>query len=88
MKNISEQSKGDVLKWSFDVHLRYTDDQISFIIKDAGSAFNPLEHLPQCNQDLDNPQFGIRIISSMCEKLSYKHMWGQNILLGSFHAND
>ena len=88
MKNIIEHSKGDVLKWSFDVHLRYTDDQISFIIKDAGSAFNPLEHLPQCNQDLDNPQFGIRIISSMCEKLSYKHMWGQNILLGSFHAND
>ena len=88
MKNIIEHSKGDVLKWSFDVHLRYTDDQISFIIKDAGSAFNPLEHLPQCNQDLDNPQFGIRIISSKCEKLSYKHMWGQNILLGSFHAND
>ena len=88
MKNIIENSKGDVLKWSFDVHLRYTDGQITFIIKDAGSAFNPLEHLPQCPLDLDNPQFGIRIISSMCEKLSYKHMWGQNILLGSFHAND
>jgi len=88
MKNIIENSKGDVLKWSFDVHLRYTDGQITFIIKDAGSAFNPLEHLPQCPLDLDNPQFGIRIISSMCEKLSYKHMWGQNMLLGSFHAND
>jgi Na+-driven multidrug efflux pump/anti-sigma regulatory factor (Ser/Thr protein kinase) len=88
MKNIIEHSKGDVLKWSIDVHLRYTDDQISFIIKDAGSAFNPLEHLPQNALDLDNPQFGIRIMSSMCEKLSYKHMWGQNILLGSFHAND
>jgi len=88
MKNIIEHSKGDVLKWSIDVHLRYTDDQISFIIKDAGSAFNPLEHLPQSALDLDNPQFGIRIMSSMCEKLNYKHMWGQNILLGSFHAND
>ena len=88
MKNIIENSKGDVLKWSFDVHLRYTDGQITFIIKDAGSAFNPLEHLPQCPLDLDNPQFGIRIISSMCEKISYKHMWGQNMLLGSFHANN
>jgi len=42
--------------------------------------------LPQQPLDLDNPQLGIRIISSTCEKLSYKYMWGQNILLGVFHA--
>lgn len=88
MKNIIENSKGNVLKWSFDVHLHYTDGRIFFIIKDAGSAFNPLEHLPQCAPDPDNPQFGIRIMSSTCEKLNYKYMWRQNMILGSFHAND
>jgi Na+-driven multidrug efflux pump/anti-sigma regulatory factor (Ser/Thr protein kinase) len=86
MKNIIENGKGNILKWNFDVHLRCTDTQLSFTIKDAGQAFNPLDHLPQQPLDLDNPQLGIRIISSTCEKLSYKYMWGQNILLGVFHA--
>lgn len=86
MKNIIENGKGNILKWNFDVHLRCTDTQLSFTIKDAGQAFNPLDHLPQQPLDLDNPQLGIRIISSTCEKLSYKYMWDQNILLGVFHA--
>jgi anti-sigma regulatory factor (Ser/Thr protein kinase) len=85
MKNIIENGKGNILKWNFDVHLRCTDTQMSFTIKDAGQAFNPLEHLPQQPLDLDHPQFGIRIISSTCDKLSYKYMWGQNIMLGVFN---
>lgn len=84
IKNIIEHSKGDVLKWSFDVHLRYTDNRISFIIKDAGLAFNPMEHLPQSHLDLDKPQFGIRLMSGTCEELSYKYMWGQNMMFGTF----
>lgn len=86
MKNIIENGQGSILKWSFDVHLRCTDTQMSFTIKDAGQAFNPLDHLPQQPLDLDNPQLGIRIISSTCDKLSYKYMWGQNIILGVFLA--
>lgn len=88
MKNIVEHSQGDVLRWSFDVHLHYTDGQVTFVIQDAGPAFNPLEHLPQCALDPDRPQLGIRIMSSACENLSYKRMWRQNILLGSFRADD
>lgn len=88
MKNIIQHTQGRLLKRYFDVHLHRTDEKLVFVIKDAGSPFNPLEHLPQNNSDLNNPQFGIRILSSTCEKLNYKYMWGQNMMLGTFHAND
>ena len=85
MKNIIENAQGRILKRYIDVHLRHTDTQITFVIKDAGLAFNPLEHLPKYPLDPDKPQFGIRLISSLCEELSYKYMWGENIMLGTFH---
>ena len=86
MKNIIENAKGRILKRTFDVHLRRTDTQVTFVIKDAGMAFNPLEHLPQSPLDPDDPQFGIRLMSSTCEDLSYKYMWGQNMMLGTFRS--
>jgi anti-sigma regulatory factor (Ser/Thr protein kinase) len=86
MKNIIENAHGSILKRDFDVHLRCTDTQITFVVKDAGLAFNPLEHLPQSPLDPEAPQFGIRLISSTCEELSYKYMWGQNMMLGTFRV--
>lgn len=86
MKNIIENAHGSILKRNFDVHLRCTDTQITFVVKDAGLAFNPLEHLPQSPLDPEAPQFGIRLISSTCEELSYKYMWGQNMMLGTFRV--
>lgn len=86
MKNIIQNGKGHILSKSFDVHLRSNDNQITFVIKDAGLAFNPLAHLPQSPLDMDDPHFGIRLMSSLCEDLSYKYMWGQNMLLGIFRS--
>lgn len=89
MKNIIEHAKGKILKWSFDVHLRFNDTQITFVIKDAGRPFIPLNQVPQSpsdagNADSDDSESGIRLASSTCEELTYKHMWGQNMILGTF----
>ena len=89
MKNIIEHAKGKILKWSFDVHLRFNDTQITFVIKDAGRPFIPLNQVPQSpsdagNADSDDSESGIRLASSTCDELTYKHMWGQNMILGTF----
>lgn len=84
MGNIIDNAKGRILKWSFDVHLRYTDAQLTFVIKDAGLRYIPLAPQHQSPLDPDDPEFGIRLASSTCPDLSYKYMWGQNMMLGTF----
>lgn len=84
MGNIIDNAKGRILKWSFDVHLRYTDTQLTFVIKDAGLRYIPLAPQHQSPSDPDDPEFGIRLASSTCPDLSYKYMWGQNMMLGTF----
>lgn len=84
MGNIIDNAKGRILKWSFDVHLRYTDTQLTFVIKDAGLRYIPLAPQHQSPLDPDDPEFGIRLASSTCPDLSYKYMWGQNMMLGTF----
>lgn len=84
MGNIIDNAKGRILKWSFDVHLRYTDTQLTFVIKDAGLRYIPLAPQHQSPLDPDDPEFGIRLAASTCPDLSYKYMWGQNMMLGTF----
>lgn len=84
MGNIIDNAKGRILKWSFDVHLRYTDTQLTFVIKDAGLRYIPLAPQHQSPLDPDDSEFGIRLASSTCPDLSYKYMWGQNMMLGTF----
>lgn len=86
MKNIIDHAKGKILKWSFDVHLRFTDTQLTFVIKDAGLRYIPLNHQHQSPLDPADPEFGIRLASTTCPDLSYKYMWGQNMMLGTFRS--
>lgn len=91
--NIIEHSEGQVRHHHFDVHLLMdTEESLSLTIKDAGRPFNPLAHLAQGDEQLtidrhflfSTPHLGLRLVAAFCPDLTYKYMYGQNMIFAKF----
>lgn len=83
MKNVIDHTVGRVQKHTFDLHFRVTEDYVSMVMKDAGKPFNPLAKMEEMNIT-DYEHLGLKIVSDQKEQISYKYMFGQNILFARF----
>lgn len=91
--NIISHSEGKVRAHHFDVHLLLDEENtLMLTIKDAGRPFNPLAHLPQKGEQqatdqpfgLSEPHFGLQLVAAFCDNLTYKYMYGQNMIFAKF----
>ena len=85
MTNIAQHSQGHVVHHSFDVHI-YSDDKGTCVaLKDGGKPFNPLFAGKRLTPDLSSKEgcesLGLCLINNLVENISYKYMYGLNIVL-------
>jgi len=85
MTNIAQHSQGHVVHHSFDVHI-YSDDKGTCVaLKDGGKPFNPLIVGKRLTPDLSSKEgcegLGLCLINNLVENISYKYMYGLNIVL-------
>ena len=63
-----------------DVHIRRTDSLVTVLIKDDGRPFNPiLKETPEGIEHL-----GLRLVGSVCQSITYKYMYDQNMVYMTF----
>ena len=84
MTNIAKHSYGHVVHHSFDVHI-YSDDKVTCVaLKDGGKPFNPLLAGKMADPDIGkkgSEHLGLRLVNNIVENISYKYMYGLNIVL-------
>lgn len=83
MTNIAEHSTGHVVQHSFDVHVFVRDQHVRVTLKDGGRPFDPIQAGRAAKIDLmndDNPKLGLRIAANIVRDISYKYMYGLNIV--------
>ena len=84
MTNIAKHSHGHIVHHSFDVHI-YTDDESTCVaLKDGGKPFNPLLAGKMADPDIGkegSEHLGLRLVNTIVENISYKYMYGLNIVL-------
>ena len=84
MTNIAKHSHGHIVHHSFDVHI-YTDDESTCVaLKDGGKPFNPLLVGKMADPDIGkegSEHLGLRLVNTIVENISYKYMYGLNIVL-------
>ena len=84
MTNIAKHSHGHVVHHSFDVHIYSDDEGTCVALKDGGKPFNPLLAGKMANPDIGkegSEHLGLRLINNLVENISYKYMYGLNIVL-------
>ena len=83
MTNIAEHSTGHVVHHSFDVHVFVRDQHVRVALKDGGRPFDPVKAGRGATTDLkddDIPNLGLRIAANIVTDISYKYMYGLNIV--------
>lgn len=84
MTNIARHSYGHVVQHSFDVHI-YSDEEATWVaLKDGGKPFNPIKAGKMLNPDIGKEGYehlGLRLVNNIVEDISYKYMYGLNIVL-------
>ncbi len=83
MTNIAEHSTGHVVHHSFDVHVFVRDQHVRVALKDGGRPFDPVKAGRAATTDLkddDIPNLGLRIAANIVTDISYKYMYGLNIV--------
>ena len=83
MTNIAEHSTGHVVHHSFDVHVFVRDQHVRVALKDGGRPFDPVKTGRAATTDLkddDIPNLGLRIAANIVTDISYKYMYGLNIV--------
>ena len=91
MTNIAQHSQGHVVHHSFDVHI-YSDDKGTCVaLKDGGKPFKSSEHISfllppssflEKNISKEGGEgLGLCLINNLVENISYKYMYGLNIVL-------
>ena len=82
--NIAQHSQGHIVHHSFDVHI-YSDDEGTYVtLKDGGKPFNPLFAGKMADPDISkecSEHLGLRLINNLVKNISYKYMYGLNIVL-------
>ena len=84
MTNIAEHSTGHIVHHSFDVHVFVRDQHVRVALKDGGRPFDPVKAGRAATTDLvgdDMPNLGLRIATNIVTDISYKYMYGLNIVL-------
>lgn len=80
MMNIAEHSTGKIVHHSFDVHVFVMNQHVHVTLKDGGLPFDPIQR----GRDAQNNQtddFGLRIAANIVGDISYKYMYGLNVVL-------
>ena len=83
MTNIAEHSTGHVVHHSFDVRVFVRDQHVRVALKDGGRPFDPVKAGRAATTDLkddDIPNLGLRIAANIVTDISYKYMYGLNIV--------
>lgn len=85
MTNIAQHSQGHIVHHSFDVHIYSDDEDTCVALKDGGKPFNPLFSRKMPEPDISSTEgsehLGLRLINNLVENISYKYMYGLNIVL-------
>ena len=84
MTNIAQHSKGRVTHHSFDVHVFVMADRVRLTLRDGGRPFDPIRagKTTDAEQpDSDIPNLGLLIAANIIPDISYKYMYGLNIVL-------
>jgi anti-sigma regulatory factor (Ser/Thr protein kinase) len=85
MTNIAQHSQGHIVHHSFDVHIYSDDEDTCVALKDGGKPFNPLFSRKMPEPDISSKEggehLGLRLINNLVENISYKYMYGLNIVL-------
>jgi len=82
--NIAQHSHGHIVHHSFDVHIYSDDEGTCVALKDGGRPFNPLFVGRMAKYDINKEgcdHLGLRLINNLVENISYKYMYGLNIVL-------
>ncbi len=89
MTNIAIHSHGHVVHHSFDVHIHSDNQGVTVALKDGGKPFNPLLAGKMADLDIGKEGFehlGLRLINNIIEDISYKYMYGLNVVLIKMQA--
>ncbi|MBO4810536.1 MAG: ATP-binding protein [Prevotella sp.] len=84
MINIAKHSTGRVVHHSFDVHVFVKDQHVRVTLKDGGHPFDPIQagHAAKNNlADSDDAKFGVYLAANIIKDISYKYMYGLNVVL-------
>ena len=84
MTNIAKHSHGHVVHHSFDVHIYSDDKGTNVALKDGGKPFNPLLAGKIADPDIGKEgceHLGLRLVNNLVENISYKYMYGLNVVL-------
>ena len=84
MTNIAQHSKGRVTHHSFDVHVFVMADRVRLTLRDGGRPFDPIRAGKTTDTeqpDSDIPNLGLLIAANIIPDISYKYMYGLNIVL-------
>ena len=84
MTNIAQHSQGHVVHHSFDIHIYSDDESTCVALKDGGKPFNPLLVGKMADPDIGkegSEHLGLRLVNTIVENISYKYMYGLNIVL-------
>ena len=92
MTNIVKNSKGRVVRQSFDIHIHVNTEGVFVTLKDAGKPFDPVKAGKQQdaeNDDAkDNKHLGLRLVTSIIPDITYKYMYGQNTVFISLPVGE
>ena len=84
MTNIARHSHGHIVHHSFDIHIYSDDESTCVALKDGGKPFNPLLADKMADPDIGkegSEHLGLRLVNTIVENISYKYMYGLNIVL-------
>ena len=84
MENIAQHSTGHIVSHTFDVHVFIKDGMVQIAVKDGGRPFDPIARGKAAKLKLvDNniPDLGVSIAANIVSDISYKYMYGQNMVL-------
>lgn len=77
-------------KHYFDLHISVTEREVHVLLKDDGRPFNPVMAGDDRKIESDNPngKIGLKIVNSLYDKVSYKYMYDQNMVMLTFLRNN
>lgn len=79
--NIVQFASNNKVTQHFDVCIRIVPDEILFILKDDGKQFNPiLLENNRLKEEYMEKHIGLKIINGLDAGLTYRYMYGQNII--------
>ena len=84
MVNIVQHSTGHIVSHTFDVHVFVKDGMAQIAVKDGGRPFDPIARGKAAKLKLvddDIPDLGVSIAANIVSDISYKYMYGQNMVL-------